>query len=459
MSAPLHLVVPAAANASGPAVSTASGAGSGSVARVDAGDAPIAQPPFAQVLQKLVKALEPHGRGAPPTVLGIGAPDLVALQIATNAAAVAGNMATADPTKSAVAAPSGESDLAALLAQLGSPLQQQAIAASHGAQNISATNRKVGNGKARDEADVASTASAANTDTAGQSLTAAALAAQSIASPAPAAPPGAQPLAVAAPDASLAAPQSRAIAVPATAPAQTQPGQVPVTQAASEHPQQSFDFNAPVPATIAAAVSTHVGNSTEVVVNNDSGSEFAAALVRARGDDGAVLAATQASASAEAAKNSAAVVQNSTPALVVNTPVGNAGWTGEIADKLTWMVGRQEQRVELVLNPPQLGRVEVSLTLNGDQASAQFLSANPVVREALDSAMPRLRDMLAEGGITLGQTHVGSDSPGQAANQRENSDNRQGAGSGSAMVDMPVRAGSTATQWLSRGRGLVDVFA
>jgi flagellar hook-length control protein FliK len=139
--------------------------------------------------------------------------------------------------------------------------------------------------------------------------------------------------------------------------------------------------------------------------------------------------------------------------------VGNAGWTGEIADKLTWMVGRQEQRVELVLNPPQLGRVEVSLTLNGDQASAQFLSANPVVREALDSAMPRLRDMLAEGGITLGQTHVGGDAPGQSANQRENSDNRQNFGTGSAMFEMPVQAGSIAPQWLGRGRGLVDVFA
>jgi flagellar hook-length control protein FliK len=152
-------------------------------------------------------------------------------------------------------------------------------------------------------------------------------------------------------------------------------------------------------------------------------------------------------------------MQNAAPALVVNTPVGNAGWAAEVSDKLVWMVGRQEQRVELVLNPPQLGRVEVSLSLNGDQATAQFLSANPVVREALESAMPRLREMLADGGITLGQTHVGSDSSGQTANQRENGDNRSSFGGGNALSDTTIRAGSTPTQWFGRGHGLVDVFA
>lgn len=52
-----------------------------------------------------------------------------------------------------------------------------------------------------------------------------------------------------------------------------------------------------------------------------------------------------------------------------STPTIRSGWkplsapmAGTlIGDKLVWMVGRQEQRAELVLNPPQLGRVEISL--------------------------------------------------------------------------------------------------
>jgi flagellar hook-length control protein FliK len=73
--------------------------------------------------------------------------------------------------------------------------------------------------------------------------------------------------------------------------------------------------------------------------------------------------------------------------------------------------------------------------------------------------MPRLREMLADGGITLGQTHVGSDSSGQTANQRENGDNPASFGSGSIMFEAPLRAGNAATQWLGRGQGIVDVFA
>jgi flagellar hook-length control protein FliK len=193
---------------------------------------------------------------------------------------------------------------------------------------------------------------------------------------------------------------------------------------------------------------------------------FESILVRTQGGSAVsaeAVVAAQASASASVhADNTtklAAATSNVAPALVVNTPLGNPGWTTDVGDKVMWMVGRQEQRVELVLNPPQLGRVEVSLTLNGDQATAQFLSANPVVREALENAMPRLREMLADGGINLGQTHVGSDSSGQAANQRENGDNRPGFGSGNAMLELPIRAGGAANQWLERGRGLVDVFA
>jgi hypothetical protein len=97
MSTPLNLVVPAAANAPGPAVNSAAGTGSGSVTRIDAGDVQTTQPPFAQVLQKLVKTLGPQNQGAPATAKGIATPDLTALQIAANAAAVAGNTSTADP--------------------------------------------------------------------------------------------------------------------------------------------------------------------------------------------------------------------------------------------------------------------------------------------------------------------------------------------------------------------------
>lgn len=156
---------------------------------------------------------------------------------------------------------------------------------------------------------------------------------------------------------------------------------------------------------------------------------------------------------------------HATASLPVNTPVGARGWDDEVSNKLVWMIGRQEQRAELVLNPPQLGRVEVSLSMNAGQTNAVFVSANPAVRDALEAALPRLREMFADAGVTLGQAQVGADTgsnslANQSTNQRENRDN-----SGRAM-NLPDSAHAldnlrppASTQWLRQSNGLVDVFA
>jgi len=145
--------------------------------------------------------------------------------------------------------------------------------------------------------------------------------------------------------------------------------------------------------------------------------------------------------------------------LHVETPVGANGWNDKVGEQIVWMVGRQEQRAELVLNPPQLGRVEVSVSIHGDQANAQFVSANPAVRDALESALPRLREMLADAGISLGQAHVGSESANNAANQsadkQENRDNQPRASAGVGAL----RQMSISTSWQRQGNGMVDVFA
>lgn len=147
----------------------------------------------------------------------------------------------------------------------------------------------------------------------------------------------------------------------------------------------------------------------------------------------------------------------------VATPVGTRGWDNEVGEKLTWMVGRNETRADLVLNPPQLGRIEVSLSMNGDQTNAVFVSANPAVREALENAVPRLREILQDAGISLGQTQVGAESFQQSANNPENGDNFSRGGrnvnAGSTMTSGLGAGGSAPSPWLRRGSGLVDTFA
>lgn len=142
-------------------------------------------------------------------------------------------------------------------------------------------------------------------------------------------------------------------------------------------------------------------------------------------------------------------------------PMGSDRWDTAVGNSLVFMTGQQQNRAELVLTPPHLGRVEISLTMNGDQANAVFISANPAVRDALENALPRLREILADAGVTLGQAQVGSGSPEQSARGNESDDNGRRSGAAGSASGGLAATGSTdaVTQWVKTGRGLVDIFA
>ncbi|RMG30705.1 MAG: hypothetical protein D6721_03105 [Gammaproteobacteria bacterium] len=95
--------------------------------------------------------------------------------------------------------------------------------------------------------------------------------------------------------------------------------------------------------------------------------------------------------------------------------LGQPGWDQGLGEKITWLVGHRLQAAEIHLNPPHLGPVEVRIQLHGDQGTQiHFHAQHAVVREAIEAALPRLRELMHEAGVTLGQVHVADHSQGQA---------------------------------------------
>lgn len=147
-----------------------------------------------------------------------------------------------------------------------------------------------------------------------------------------------------------------------------------------------------------------------------------------------------------------------------DSPVGSQAWNQDVADRVVWMAGQKESRADLVLNPPHLGRIEISLTVSGDQASANFVAANPQVREALENALPRLREALGDVGIQLGQANVGANTPQFASQQGETGHNpasgrlRNDADSALAH-DAGLAVSAPTARWQQQGTSLVDAFA
>ena len=74
--------------------------------------------------------------------------------------------------------------------------------------------------------------------------------------------------------------------------------------------------------------------------------------------------------------------------------------------------------------------------------------------------LPRLREILADAGVTLGQAQVGSESAQSSSFGGEKGDNSRSPAGGegpSAPPGAVVRGGDAI--WMQRGRGLVDTFA
>lgn len=142
--------------------------------------------------------------------------------------------------------------------------------------------------------------------------------------------------------------------------------------------------------------------------------------------------------------------------------VGAPGWDQALGQRVVWMAGNGQHSASLILNPPELGPLQVVLNVADSQATANFFAAQPEVRQALEAAMPRLREMLDAAGIELGQASVSSGGGQQAemgdGAPRGGRDGGDGSGA-SAMETAQAGNGVAGAAVSVAHQGLVNTFA
>lgn len=140
--------------------------------------------------------------------------------------------------------------------------------------------------------------------------------------------------------------------------------------------------------------------------------------------------------------------------------VGSNGWDKAVGQKVVWMVGEGLQSAELTLNPPDLGPLQVVLKVSNEQASASFSSAQPEVREALEAALPRLKQMLSDAGVQLTGFSVNSQAAGQGQNfAQQQPRNISTSRIGTDVPDNTISTANTTPARIQTNNGLVDTFA
>ncbi|MCP8898328.1 flagellar hook-length control protein FliK [Gilvimarinus xylanilyticus] len=113
-------------------------------------------------------------------------------------------------------------------------------------------------------------------------------------------------------------------------------------------------------------------------------------------------------------------VRSETPPVLqsqLGTKFGSGGWNDAVGQKVMWMAKQNIGAAELRLDPPDLGPLQVRVNVHNDQTHITFTSHQSVVRDALDQSAFRLREMLAEQGMTQVNVDVSGRDDGRPSDQ------------------------------------------
>jgi flagellar hook-length control protein FliK len=190
---------------------------------------------------------------------------------------------------------------------------------------------------------------------------------------------------------------------------------------------------------------------------NEAGQHAAQALTAAQAETPAANAAPAALAALQAAVQTVHAPAGHADKLM--PAVGTPAWDQALGQKIVWMAQGGEQSATLTMNPPDLGPMQVVLSVSNNQASVDFMSAQPEVRQALENALPRLREMMSESGVQLGQANVSAGSQQQFAGfGAQGRGSGRGAGNDGSAIDDSAPQLRQGIVRIARD-GVVDTFA
>ncbi len=97
-----------------------------------------------------------------------------------------------------------------------------------------------------------------------------------------------------------------------------------------------------------------------------------------------------------------------------------------MAERLQSQIARGEWKLQMRLNPANLGRIDVELDMHAKGLDAMFRSENPLTRELMVQSMPKLKETLSQSGMAVASVWVNSDagrqSDGNPTPQRDRTD-------------------------------------
>ncbi len=143
---------------------------------------------------------------------------------------------------------------------------------------------------------------------------------------------------------------------------------------------------------------------------------------------------------------------------MLETHFAKAGWDQALGKQVAWLATQQIQTAELRLNPAHLGPIEVKIAMEGEQANILFVSQHGIVREALETALPRLKEALAEQGLDLANADVADHNFSGQEGQGRTADSDTGAHYSEGVMKSGEQGESENVQTSTLQQGMLDLY-
>ena len=142
-----------------------------------------------------------------------------------------------------------------------------------------------------------------------------------------------------------------------------------------------------------------------------------------------------------------------------------ASMSEAVVDRVMWLSSQNLKSAEIQLDPAELGRLEVRINLQSDQAQVTFASPHASVRDALEGQLHRLRELFAQQGMGQLDVNVSDQSlnrgwQGQQAEEQGRGSGRQSDDDGLGSEPLVTQGHLDIRSRLAGGApGLVDFYA
>ncbi len=125
--------------------------------------------------------------------------------------------------------------------------------------------------------------------------------------------------------------------------------------------------------------------------------------------------------------------------LLISQPINiaNTDAAKSLQERVSFLLSQNKQEAEILLDPPELGSMQIKIRTEGEQAQVNFVVQNQQTKELLEQAMARLRELLSEQGMDLAESNIEQGS--QESEKQETNDGQKSHSADENVEQITVR--------------------